>query len=110
MRVDPGNLATVVRVSSRGIATDSGPAVLGTGLPAVATVKRVFVPLPATAIDGPFWGFTLRVQVNDGRPAYDLRLATGYPPGIPQPRRGERLAVLVSRDDPRLLAVDWAGS
>jgi len=70
-------------VDSSGVATGSSSAVLATGPAGSAKVLKVFEPPPGTDISAPLWGLALRVQVDDGRPRYDLRLATVTRPEPP---------------------------
>jgi hypothetical protein len=108
-RVAPDDLSKVVLIDDTGVARGSSAAVLASGIEGIATVRRTFDPPPATDIDQPLWGLDLRVVVPDGRPAYDIRLATVYPAGLRQPGKGARLAVRVDPEEPRRVAVDWAG-
>jgi hypothetical protein len=107
-RVAADDLGFVVLIDDTGIARGSSAAVLGSGIPGTATVLGTFDPPPASDIDAPLWGLALRVEINDGRPPYEVRLATVYPPGTSQPSRGARLAVKVDPEEPRRVAVDWA--
>ena len=110
VRVDPEDLASVVIVDTASLSLDAGPAALSAGLPAMATVREVLALPSGIAIDGPLWGLALRIKVDDGRPVYERRLATSYPPGTSQPRRGQQLAVRVTPDDPFKIAVDWTNA
>jgi hypothetical protein len=78
------------------------------GLAGTAKVTGLFDP-PVAAVTEPLWGLLLQVEVPDGRPAFELRLATVQPDGVTLPRQGDRIGrVWVDPDDPRNIAVDWA--
>jgi hypothetical protein len=97
-----------VLVDDTGVARGSSAAVLASGVPGTATVLSTFDPPPVTDLDGPLRGLALRIEIADGRPPYDVRLATVYPAGTRQPSKGARLAVKVDPEEPRRVAVDWA--
>ena len=106
VRVDPDDLAAVAIVDLTEATYAASPALLHSGLAGSAKVTEVFEPSFADHRD-PEWRLALRVQAGDGRPAYDVRLVTGYPARTSRPRRGDQLAVLISPEDPRLVAVEW---
>ena len=83
---------------------------LATGQPGTATVRRVVKNPRVAGIEIPPWELALRIQADDGRPPYDLRLGTDYPPDLGRPRKGDRLAVRIDAGDPRQVAFDWAAS
>jgi hypothetical protein len=108
VRVDPDDLSAVVLIDSSGITWASSRAEVAPGVTGTAVVTGLFEPA-AAGIDEPLWGLTLRVQAEDGRPRYDVRLATVRPEGISRPRRGDRVGrVWIDPEDPRHIAVDWA--
>jgi hypothetical protein len=84
--------------------------VLAAGQPGTATARKIFENPQVAGIEIPPWELALRIQADDGRPPYDLRLGTDYPAGLGRPRKGDRLAVRIDADDPRQVAFDWAGS
>jgi hypothetical protein len=49
----------------------------------------------------------LRVEIDDGRPPYELRVATVYPADQQQPAKGARLPVKIDPEEPRRVALDW---
>jgi hypothetical protein len=105
-RVKPDDLAVVYLIDDFGVERGSSAATLASGLVARATVLGVFTP-PPTDLAEPLWGLKLRIEVDDGRPPYEVRLATVYPAGRPQPGRGTRLPVKIDPEEPRRVAVDW---
>jgi hypothetical protein len=110
VRVDPDDLTSVVVIDSTDFIYASGAAVLATGQPGTATVRKIFENPQVAGMDIPAWELALRVQADDGRPPYDLRLGTDYPAELGRPRKGDRLAVRIDPDDPRRVAFDWAVS
>jgi hypothetical protein len=109
-RVNPDDLSMVILIDKEehhaDIARGGTSATLANGLPGKATVLGVFTP-PFTDPAGPLWGLLLRIVASDGRPPYELKLATAYPAGQQQPHRGTQLAVKIDPEEPRLVAVDW---
>jgi hypothetical protein len=109
-RVKPDDLSMVILIDKEehhaDIARGSTSATLANGLPGKATVLGVFTP-PFTDPAGPLWGLRLQIVASDGRPPYALKLATLYPAGRKRPLSGDRLAVKIDPEEPRLVAVDW---
>ena len=102
MKIFGRKAARIARVAATGVA--------GTGTVTAIEVTGVLVnDNPRCRVRFNI-AIALRIQADDGRPPYDLRLGTGYPPGLGRPRKGDRLAVRIDADDPRQVAFDWAGS
>ena len=105
-RVKTDDLGFVVLIDDTGVVRSGPDPALAGGVPALATVLGLFDP-PPTDLDGPQLGLRLRVTVDDGRPPYEVKLATGYPARSTPPRKGTKVAVRVDPEEPRRVAVDW---
>jgi hypothetical protein len=106
VRVDPDRPGVVAIVDSANVTWAA--VALSASVPGAAVVTGLFDPVvPGT--EAPVWGLILRVQAADGRPSYDVRLSILPADGIARPRRKARLTVRIDPDDPRRIAVDWAG-
>jgi hypothetical protein len=108
-RVKPDDLAVVYLIDDYGVERGSSAATLASGIAGQATVLAVFTP-PPTDLAEPLWGLKLRIAVDDGRPPYEVRLATVYPAGREQPGRGTQLPVKIDPEEPRRVAVDWSAT
>jgi hypothetical protein len=104
-RVDQEDLNAVVLLDAAGIARTTQAALAG-GVPGRAKVLGTFLPPPPQQAE-PVWGLRIRIEVDDGRPRYEIKLTTVYPEGQQRPRRGTILPVRIDPEEPRRIVVDW---
>jgi hypothetical protein len=104
-RIDPEDLSVVVLIDDTGIARSSSAA-LASGVPGRATVLGTFNPPPSKLAE-PVWGLRIRIEVEDGRPPYEIQMTTVYPAGHQRPHKGTSLPVKINPEEPRQVAIDW---
>lgn len=106
-RVKQDDLSFVVLIADPGPSRVIAAEEIAYGVTGAATVLGTFTPPPTIDSGAPQYGLQLRVEIADGRPPYEVRLATTRPPDQPEPRRGTRIPVTVDPEDPRKISVNW---
>ena len=89
----------------------SAAEILATGIPGQAKVVRTWdMGLVPDGSGDPAVGFEVVVQVQDGRPPYQVQFGHRVPKHIAPPVAGAILPVRVSPQDPSRVAIDFSGA